>query len=80
MRSWEVCHGRSVRVPGRLVRGQSGVMGEILRRKKKKQEHKVSYRCSLPSPLQKRSEGYQGLHIIPMNSRFIFEKSPNLVH
>ena len=26
-----------------------------------KQEHKVSYRCSLPSPLQKRSEDYKGL-------------------
>ena len=28
----------------------------------KKQEHKVSYRCSLPSPLQKRSKDYKGLH------------------
>ena len=27
-----------------------------------KQEHKVSYRCSLPSPLQKRSKDYKGLH------------------
>ena len=26
-----------------------------------KQEHKVSYRCSLPSPLQKRSKDYKGL-------------------
>ena len=28
----------------------------------KKQEHKVSYRCSLPSPLQKRSKDYKELH------------------
>ena len=34
---------------------------EILR-KKKKQEHKVSYRCSLPSPLQKRSKDSKELH------------------
>ena len=27
-----------------------------------KQEHKVSYRCSLPLPLQKRSKDYKGLH------------------
>ena len=27
-----------------------------------KQEHKVSYRCSLPSPLQKRSKDQKGLH------------------
>ena len=27
-----------------------------------KQEHKVSFRCSLPSPLQKRSKDYKGLH------------------
>ena len=26
-----------------------------------KQEHKVSYRCSLPSPLQKRSKDFKGL-------------------
>ena len=26
------------------------------------QEHKVSFRCSLPSPLQKRSKDYKGLH------------------
>ena len=26
-----------------------------------KQEHKVSYRCSLPSPLQKRFKDYKGL-------------------
>ena len=40
---------------------------EILRKKRKekgpklKQEHKVSYRCSLPSPLQKRSKDFKGL-------------------
>ena len=28
-----------------------------------KQEHKVSYRCSLPSPLQKRSKDYEDLHL-----------------
>ena len=28
-----------------------------------KQEHKVFYRCSLPSPLQKRSKDYNGLAI-----------------
>ena len=28
----------------------------------RKQEHKVSYRCSLPSPLQKRSKDQKGLH------------------
>ena len=27
-----------------------------------KQEYKVSYRCSLPSPLQKPSKDYKGLH------------------
>ena len=32
---------------------------------KKKQEHKVSYRCSLPSPSQERSQVHQGLHRIP---------------
>ena len=31
-------------------------------KKEKKQEHKVSYRCSLPSPLQKRSKDQKGLH------------------
>ena len=66
-RSW-----RSVRGPGRSVGCQRGVIGghhevvegqwETIAKKKKKegpkmkQEHKVSYRCSLPSPLQKRSK------------------------
>ena len=38
-----------------------------------KQEYKVSYRCSLPSPLQRTSEDYQGLHTIPLNSRCFFK-------
>ena len=33
---------------------------EILR----KQEHKVSYRCSLPSPLQKRSKDWEDLKVL----------------
>ena len=31
-----------------------------LKARVKKQEHKVSYRCPLPSPLQKRSKDYKG--------------------
>ena len=42
---------------------------ENLRKKKKKgpklkQEHKVSYRCSLPSPLQKRSKDWEDLKVL----------------
>ena len=39
-------------------RAMSMSRSEILR----KQEHKVSYRCSLPSPLQKGSKDYKILH------------------
>ena len=51
-----------------------------------KQEHKVSYRCSLPSPLQKRSKDYKGLHrihvvLVPSDSvppllHFFFKLNP----
>ena len=41
-----------------LPKAMSICRSEILR----KQEHKVSYRCSLPSPLQKRSKDSKELH------------------
>ena len=40
-----------------LPKAMSICRSEILR----KQEHKVSYRCSLPSPFQKRSKDFKGL-------------------
>ena len=39
----------------------------VIKKKPFKQEHKVSYRCSLPSLLQKRSKDYKGLHRSPAN-------------
>ena len=79
-RSWKN-HGRSSEVisSSEILREKREVIsrGEILRgkiRREVEQEHKVSYRCSLPSPLQKRSKDYQGLHKILMNSR-CFEES-----
>ena len=65
-------------------------IAEVMRNKKslfmvgpigvrQKQEHKVSYRCSLPSPLQKRSKDYKGLHrihVFPVPS----DSVPPLLH
>ena len=39
-----------------------------------KQEHKVSYRCSLPSPLQMRSKDYNGLHRSSANFELLTQK------
>jgi len=45
-----------------LTAGQQGQSQWGLGKVAKKQEHKVSYRCSLPSPLQKRSKDSKELH------------------
>ena len=50
---------------------------EILRRKK--QEHKVSYRCSLPSPLQKGSKDWEVLiRLIHKWDHAIYQKLPKI--
>ena len=65
-----------MRGSGRSVGGQGVVIGDHLEVRCslpkemdisrseifRKQEHKVSYRCSLPSPLQKRSKNYKELY------------------
>ena len=63
--------------------GQKWFHGSVhiitIREASKKQEHKVSYRCSLPSPLQKRSKDYKGLHrihVFPVPS----DSVPPLLH
>ena len=66
--------GGSLQVTRRLLK-VSISRSEIFR----KQEHKVSYRCSLPSPLQKRSKDYKGLHrihVFPVPS----DSVPPLLH
>ena len=63
-----VCGG-SWEVSGRLKGGHTaghqevdeGQWDAIQQISEIKQEHKLSYRCSLPSPLQKRSKDYKGL-------------------
>ena len=71
-------HGRSRRGSGSSVGGQGGVIGDHLEVRCslpkamsisrseifRKQEHKVSYRCSLPSPLQRRSKD-QRIALVP---------------
>ena len=69
-RKWKVSHGKGSKSHFSFWKSrlEMSIFGsEILR---KEQQHKVSYRCSLPSSLQERSEDCQELHRIPMNSRF----------
>ena len=58
---WEVVEGQweAIAIKCTSPTAMSISRSEIL--KGEKQEHKVSYRCSLPSPLQKRSKDYKGL-------------------
>ena len=85
--SWEVSEGSNFELQSGVTHGGSlrcslptamGISTSEIFRGKRKQEHRVSYRCSLPMPLQIRSEDYQELQRIPMNFK-CFEESQNLV-